>query len=74
MSFAEEFRNLRLENLMTLEELAHKLGFPYATVNYWENGKSLPRFSRMPAIMEFCDEVGYDRQVIYQSWKEDKAK
>ena len=74
MSFAEEFRKLRLENMMSQEKIAHKLGVVFGTVRRWEAGKSVPAPRFMPAIMEFCDAVGFNREVLYQCWLEDKEK
>ena len=72
MSFAEEFRNMRLENLLSQETIAHKIGTTFGTVNRWEAGKTLPAFSVMSVIMDFCDEVGYDREAMFGEWRKDK--
>ncbi len=74
MSFAEEFRNMRLENLMSQETIAHKLGVVRNTVSRWETGRKLPVLSFMPTLLKFCDEVGYDGQLLCKSWMEEKKR
>ncbi len=38
----EELENYRLENRISQEQLAKKLGVAFSTVNRWLNGKSEP--------------------------------
>jgi transcriptional regulator with XRE-family HTH domain len=40
MSLANKIKELRLINGLTQEELAHKAGVTYSTVNLLENGKN----------------------------------
>ena len=42
MSFAENLKQVRNHLCLTQEELAHKLGVSFATVNRWENGSYNP--------------------------------
>ncbi len=72
MSFAEEIKNVRLESLLSQEALAHRLGVAFGTVNRWEAGRTLPTMDTMVSILKFCEERGYDRQVMYNSWRQDK--
>ncbi len=74
MSFAEELRNFRIENLMSQEKLAQYLGVSFGTVNRWESGKTLPSLKIMDRILNFCGEQGYDRQAIFIEWKKDKEE
>ena len=74
MSFAEEIKNIRLESLLSQESFAHKIGVAFGTVNRWEAGRTLPTMDTMVAILQFCEEKGYDRQLMYNSWKEDREK
>ncbi len=63
-----------MECLMSQEALAQRLGVAYGTVNRWENGRSMPTLSAMSTVMEFFEEQGYDRQVIFREWMEEKKK
>ena len=37
MGFAERVKNVRIELKLSQEDLAHKLGVGFATINKWEN-------------------------------------
>ena len=74
MSFAEEFKNMRLECGMSQEKMAHQLNTAFGTLNRWEAGKTLPTMINMHAIMEFCEAHGIDKERIFRSWKEEKVK
>ena len=37
MDFAERVKNVRIELKLSQEDLAHKLGVGFATINKWEN-------------------------------------
>ena len=37
MGFAERVKNVRIELKLSQEDLAHKLGVDFATINKWEN-------------------------------------
>lgn len=41
-NIAEQLKSLRQANGWTQEDLAHKLGVSFATVNRWENGRTTP--------------------------------
>ena len=42
MDLLKRLENYRLENKITQQELADKLGVSFSTVNRWLNGKSKP--------------------------------
>jgi transcriptional regulator with XRE-family HTH domain len=43
MNLIKKLENYRLDNKLTQEELAKKLGVSFCTVNRWINGKTNPR-------------------------------
>ena len=43
MTLVQDLEKYRLENKITQEQLAKKLGVAFATVNRWLNGKYKPR-------------------------------
>ena len=53
-SFPELVKKVRRQLGLSQEELAHALGVSFATVNRWENGKTMP--SKMAKIVwkQFC--------------------
>jgi len=46
----EKIRTLRLQNQMTQEQLADRLGVSYQSVSRWENGVTYPDIEYLPAI------------------------
>lgn len=54
MTFAKNVKNARLKLKLTQEELAHKLGVSFATVNRWENGSCNPSRLAQKAFNDFC--------------------
>ena len=42
MDLIKQLETYRLENKITQEKIAQKLGVAFSTVNRWFNGKSLP--------------------------------
>lgn len=41
-NFPETVKEVRRQLALSQEELAHALGVSFATVNRWENGKTVP--------------------------------
>jgi DNA-binding transcriptional regulator YiaG len=41
-NFPETVKEVRRQLALSQEELAHALGVSFATVNRWENGKTIP--------------------------------
>lgn len=56
MSFAERVKNVRIELKLSQEDLAHKLGVSFATINRWENGSYNPSRLAKKAFDDFCKE------------------
>lgn len=56
MSFAERVKYVRTLLKLSQEELAHKLGVSFATINRWENGSYNPSRLALKAFDDFCKE------------------
>ena len=56
MSFAERVKNVRMKLKLSQEDLAHKLGVSFATINRWENGSYNPSRLAKKAFDDFCKE------------------
>ena len=54
MSFAEKVKFVRMELKLSQEDLAHKLGVSFATVNRWENGNYNPSRLAKNTFENFC--------------------
>ena len=54
MSFAEKVKFVRTELKLSQEDLAHKLGVSFATVNRWENGSYNPSRLAKKTFENFC--------------------
>ena len=54
MTFAENVKKVRLQLNLTQEDLAHKLGVSFATVNRWENGSYNPSRLAKNTFANFC--------------------
>lgn len=53
MSFQTVLKQLRLQDQLTQEELAKKLGVAKSLVSMWENGERKPSFEMLEAIADF---------------------
>ena len=56
MNFAEKLKQVWISLCLTQEELAHKLGVSFATVNRWENGSYNPSRLAKKTFENFCKE------------------
>lgn len=56
MDFAEKIKLVRLELKLSQEELAHRLGVSFATINRWENDAYNPSRLAKKAFEDFCKE------------------
>ena len=56
MEFKDRCLQVRLRLNLSQEMFAQKLGVSFATVNRWENGKSIPRKLTMYRFEKFCKE------------------
>jgi putative transcriptional regulator len=62
MCFADSIIKLRSELRISQKELSHELNVSCATVNRWENGRTVPNKMTMFVIRQFCRErnIGFD--------------
>lgn len=56
MNFAEKVKFVRTKLNLSQEELAHKLGVSFATINRWEKGSYNPSRLARKAFDNFCVE------------------
>jgi putative transcriptional regulator len=53
-NFPEAVKEVRRQLALSQEELAHALGVSFATVNRWENGRTLPSKLAQRQFEQFC--------------------
>jgi putative transcriptional regulator len=53
-NFPETVKEVRRQLGLSQEELAHALGVSFATVNRWENGKTVPSKLAQRQFEQFC--------------------
>lgn len=53
-NFLEKVKEVRRQLGLSQEELAHALGVSFATVNRWENGKTVPSKLATKQFTMFC--------------------
>jgi putative transcriptional regulator len=53
-NFPETLKEVRRQLGLSQEELAHALGVSFATVNRWENGKTVPSKLAQVTFENFC--------------------
>lgn len=56
MDFAEKVKFIRTKLNLSQEELAHRLGVSFATINRWENGSYKPSRLAKKVFDDFCKE------------------
>lgn len=54
VNFPETVKEVRRQLALSQEELAHVLGVSFATVNRWENGKTVPSKLAQRQFEQFC--------------------
>lgn len=54
MEFSQFCLETRLKLNLSQEKLARKLGVSFATVNRWENGKTVPQKLTLNRFQKFC--------------------
>lgn len=59
-NFPETVKEVRRQLGLSQEELAHALGVSFATVNRWENGKTVPSKLAQRQFALFCEAKGID--------------
>jgi len=52
--FPARIKDVRRQLALSQEELAHALGVSFATVNRWENGKTVPSKLAQQQFERFC--------------------
>ncbi|MCP5349295.1 MAG: helix-turn-helix transcriptional regulator [Pseudomonadales bacterium] len=53
-NFPEAVKEVRWRLALSQVELAHALGVSFATVNHWENGKTIPSKLTQRQFEQFC--------------------
>jgi DNA-binding transcriptional regulator YiaG len=53
-NFPETVKEVRRQLGLSQEDLAHALGVSFATVNRWENGKTVPSKLAQRQFEQFC--------------------
>jgi DNA-binding transcriptional regulator YiaG len=53
-NFPATVKEVRQQLALSQEELAHALGVSFATVNRWENGKTIPSKLAQRQFEQFC--------------------
>jgi putative transcriptional regulator len=53
-NFPETVKEVRRQLALSQEELAHALGVSFATVNRWENGKTMPSKLAQRQFEQYC--------------------
>jgi len=56
-TFPELVKEVRKQLGISQEELAHKLGVSFATINRWENGKTMPFKLARAQFDAFCEKM-----------------
>ena len=60
MTFADSIIQLRSELRISQKELAEQLNISVATVNRWENGRTMPNKMTVFVIRKYCEGHGLD--------------
>ena len=60
MTFADSIVQLRSELRISQKELAEQLNISVATVNRWENGRTMPNKMTVLVIRQYCADHGLD--------------
>ncbi|MFH0730070.1 MAG: helix-turn-helix transcriptional regulator [Pseudomonadota bacterium] len=53
-NFPDTIKEVRRQLSLSQEDLAHALGVSFATVNRWENGKTMPSKLAIKQFTAFC--------------------
>lgn len=73
MKFCEAIKEIRGKCLLSQNDFAEEIGVSFSTVNRWENGKALPKISKLKLIHDFCEKRAIPFSVqdfIFSSEKE----
>ena len=55
--FSEIVKRVRYQLSLSQEDLAHKIGVSFATINRWENGKTAPSRLALAQFDIFCEDM-----------------
>lgn len=53
VKFAERLKELRLENNLSQDQLAKKVGLSHTAIGYWELGKRVPNIDAVVVLAKF---------------------
>lgn len=70
MSFAEEFKRIRMKSFLSQEALAQELGVSFSSVNRWESERTKPNMIAMKKLRDFCEVHDIDFSVLEKEWFE----
>ena len=70
MDFKEKIKKVRIEIGYSQEQLARELGVSFATINRWENGKTVPNMKAMKQMKDFCEKNGFSFGELEKAWLE----
>lgn len=56
MEIGKQIKTVRLKLHMSQTEFASLLGVSFATVNRWENGKTMPNYRAQRSFEQLCKE------------------
>ncbi|OIO61186.1 MAG: transcriptional regulator [Alphaproteobacteria bacterium CG_4_10_14_0_2_um_filter_63_37] len=65
-NFPATVKEVRRQLALSQEELAHALGVSFATVNRWENGKTVPSKLAQRQFKKFCEEKKISQTGLYE--------
>lgn len=65
MKFSEKIRFVRIKLGYSQERLAQELHVSFATINRWENDKTVPREMAIILFSKFCE----DNNIVLMIWK-----
>jgi putative transcriptional regulator len=61
----KHLKSIRQHLKLSQEELAHKLGVSFTSVNRWENGQTKPSKLARKQLEAICKECGYKMPAIH---------
>lgn len=68
-NFPELVKDVRRQLGLSQEELAHALGVSFATVNRWENGKTVPSKLARNQFRMFCEQKKTQGMLVMEGEK-----
>lgn len=66
LAFPELVKEVRRQLGISQEELAHRLGVSFATINRWENGKTTPFKLARKQFDNFCEKMAEQGKLCLQ--------